>query len=70
MYAPNIAEHVPGLENVVADMLSRRYVPNKDPPYQLPICLETVEETVLPDRNHEYFVTLQRPSESTTRKRR
>jgi hypothetical protein len=70
MYAPNIVEHVPGLENVVADMLSRRYVPYKDPPFQLPPCLEGVEEMVLADRAHEYFVTKQLPSESSSRKRR
>ena len=70
MYAPNIVEHVPGLENIVADELSRRYAPEKNPPFLLPSCLDNVEEMILPERGLSYFETKQLPTECTIRKRR
>jgi hypothetical protein len=63
MYAPHIVEHVPGLENTIADELSRRYAPDKDPPFALPACLHNVPEMVLPARGPEYFVTRRLPSD-------
>ena len=63
LYAPHIAEHVPGLENVIADELSRRLVPDKTPPFALPDCLRTVPEMTLSERGLEYYVTRRLPSE-------
>jgi hypothetical protein len=67
VYAPHIAEHIPGVENVVSDMLSRKYAPGTT--FMLPKCLEGVEELVLPPRDQAYFVAAKLPSEHTARKR-
>ena len=55
-YRPQIAEHVPGVDNVIADALSRRFQPGAQ--VQLPRCLSNVQELVLPARGAEYFRTL------------
>jgi hypothetical protein len=67
VYAPHIAEHIPGVENVVSDMLSRKYAPGTT--FMLPKCLEGVEELVLPPRDRAYFVASKLPSEHSTRNR-
>jgi hypothetical protein len=68
LYAPNAVEHVPGVENVTADMLSRKYAPAKESTYALPQCLEGVEELVLPTRGRSYFQTITQPSDSASQK--
>jgi hypothetical protein len=55
-YRPQIAEHIPGVDNVISDALSRRYQPEAD--VQLPHCLCKVQELVLPIRGEEFFRTL------------
>ena len=59
-YAPNVAEHIPGVENILADALSRRFEPNFD--FILPTVFSTVPEAVLPPRGTDYFRTLQPPA--------
>jgi hypothetical protein len=55
-YRPQIAEHVPGIDNVIADPLSRKLQPGTE--FLLPPCLRTVAELVLPPRGKEFFHTL------------
>ena len=54
-YRPTSANHIAGLTNVVADMLSRRYDPSK-PDWQLPDELHGVERTALPPRCADYYI--------------
>ena len=53
-YRPHAAIHIPGLTNTVADVLSRRNDPAKQP-WQLPAELQEVEETKLPTRDASYY---------------
>jgi hypothetical protein len=55
-YRPQIAEHIPGVDNVIADALSRRHQPGAN--VQLPACLHGIKELVLPPRGREYYRTL------------
>ena len=59
-YAPHIAEHVSGEDNVISDMLSRQFAP--DHAYSLPQCLQHAAELVLEARGAEYFTTTAQPS--------
>ena len=59
-YAPHIAEHIPGVDNILADALSRRFEPSFD--FQLPSIFADVPEAILPIRGEEYFRTLQPPA--------
>ena len=54
-YRPASACHIPGITNVLADTLSRRYDPSKQDKWQLPAELENVEQTRLPTRDAEYY---------------
>jgi hypothetical protein len=58
-YAPTVAEHVPGLHNVIPDALSRKYQPGHR--YILPNVLQTVPEQLLAPRGKSYFRSLGRP---------
>jgi len=58
-YAPHVAEHVPGVANVICDMLSRLHQPTKA--FVLPDELANVREMVLPERSRDYYKTLDRP---------
>ena len=59
-YAPHVAEHIPGVENTLADALSRRYEPDFN--FKLPLEFASVPESVLPPRGTDYFRTLQPPA--------
>jgi hypothetical protein len=59
-YAPHIAEHVAGVDNVISDMLSRRCAPGHD--YVLPQCLHHTPELELETRGTNYFATIAHPS--------
>jgi hypothetical protein len=52
-YYPHVVEHVPGVDNTVADMLSRKYMPGGN--YLVPMCLAGVEELLLPMRDRSYY---------------
>ena len=58
-YAPALAEHVPGVANVVADALSRRFEPGCT--FAVPRCLLEVPELELPPRDASYYRTLGAP---------
>ena len=65
-YCPQVAEHIPGVENVTADMLSRKFETNFH--YSVPDCLAGVPEMVLAPRGTDYFRTLQLPATSKLQK--
>jgi hypothetical protein len=56
-YRPCIAEHIPGVDNVIADALSRRLAPGYT--YVFPPCLAGVPELKLPIRRREFYRTLE-----------
>jgi hypothetical protein len=56
-YRPHLVAHVPGVANVVADELSRRYDPSHAP-WALPAYLQGVPERFLKPRTREYYYTL------------
>ena len=59
-YAPHVAEHIPGVENILADALSRQFDPGFD--FCLPTIFADVPETQVPLRGAEYFRTLLPPA--------
>jgi hypothetical protein len=59
-YLPSIVNHIPGLENVVADELSRRLQPGHD--YIHPPALLGAEELVLAPRTRAYYRSTLKPS--------
>jgi hypothetical protein len=65
-YMPSIVEHIPGVENTVADELSRRFQPGHD--YAHPAALLGVDELVLEPRTRSYFRTVFKPSAVLTRR--
>ena len=67
VYAPHIVEHIPGVDNVVSDMLSRKFAPGTV--LVLPDCLKDVEELVLQPRTRAYYAAATLPPKSETWKR-
>ena len=61
-FYPSVGEHVPGIANVLADTLSRRFQLGK--PSKLPERFTGVEETELPARGREFYRTLVIPPET------
>jgi hypothetical protein len=59
-HAPDLIEHLPGVVNIEADSLSRRYDPEKAP-WSLPWAFRQVTETVLPPRPASFYHTMQPP---------
>ena len=55
-YAPDVAEHVPGIANLLPDALSRRYDPDKV--WTTPDAVQHVPEAVAPERNHSFYRSL------------
>ena len=60
IYSPDVAEHIPGIANVLPDALSRRFEPKKtwSPPPELAQAVEHVP----PLRDRSYYRTLSLPS--------
>ena len=58
-FMPLIAEHVPGVANLVPDLLSRRFQPGKD--FVLPSALTHIPECRLPPRTAAFFRSLTPP---------
>ena len=54
-YRPTSAMHIPGLSNVLADSLSRKFMPG-EADWVLPPALEDVEEVKLPTRGADYYI--------------
>jgi hypothetical protein len=65
-YQPSIVEHIPGVENTVADELSRRFQPGHD--YAHPTVLLGADEIVLEPRSRAYYRTVSKPSAVLTRR--
>jgi hypothetical protein len=59
LYAPDIVEHRPGVTNIAADMLSRRFDPSKI--FILPDCLRDAQEVTLPRRGAKWWLTTMDP---------
>ena len=55
-YAPDVVEHLPGIANTAADVLSRRHEPSKQ--YTLPHYLRGVPEQFVPDRTPMWWKSL------------
>ena len=53
LYAPNVVKHLPGVANVVADVLSRWYEPGK--PQQVPSLLRHAERCRCPARPEAWW---------------
>jgi hypothetical protein len=58
-YQPHVAEHVPGIHNIVPDALSRKFQPHQK--YIVPDILMGVEELLLPPRGRNYFKSTRGP---------
>ena len=59
-YMPWVAEHTPGVQNVVADALSRRFEPGFT--FTLPSALEGATECTPPARDESWYRTLRAPA--------
>jgi hypothetical protein len=55
VYAPDVAAHIPGIANVVADSLSRRF---EAPSWRCPELLAEVKEAHPPRRDASFIRTL------------
>ena len=55
-FRPDFVAHIPGISNIAADALSRKFVP--DTSFQLPWMLQGVPEVSCPERSDLYFTTL------------
>ena len=53
-FRPRIAQHLPGITNVVCDALSRIHQPSSGK--SLPEFLKNITRTEVPERNHEYYL--------------
>ena len=54
-FPPTVYEHVPGIVNQTADILSRRYDPAKAASWKLPSTLAAATRTRLPFRGSSYY---------------
>ena len=55
-YAPQVVEHVPGIDNIIPDELSRQFQPGHH--FVLPSALAAVDEMPLVPREAGYFKTV------------
>ena len=67
-YVPHVAEHVPGLHNVIPDALSRKFQPGQT--FVVPRVLQLVPETVLEMRGRKYFRSIAPPPQASNGKSR
>jgi hypothetical protein len=58
-YQPHVAEHIPGVHNIVPDALSRKFQPHQK--YIVPDILSEVEEMLLPPRGWHYYKSIRGP---------
>jgi hypothetical protein len=61
-YQPQIVEHIAGVDNVIADALSRKFMPGAN--FELPACLAKVPEATAPVRDRQYYRTTFKPLEA------
>ena len=57
-YTPDVVEHIPGVANVIADNLSRRYDPAKSVGWVIPALLRQVPENTLQTRTRQWWRSL------------
>lgn len=57
-YMPDVIAHLPGVANVTADTLSRRFDPSKESTWQLPPLLAHATQHSVPERNRHWWHTL------------
>ena len=62
-HSPYIVQHIPGVDNVIADPLSRRFMPGAV--FTVPECLRNVEEMQVPPRPCSYLRTPAPPPDAT-----
>ena len=67
-YKPTVAQHIPGVDNVIADALSRKYAPGFD--FELPSCLRPAQELLLPERDDKYYRTLRPKAPAVSKRKR
>ena len=53
-YRPRWHEHIPGVSNIVSDILSRRFQPGKT--FKLPTVLQQATEVKVPPRDHHFLL--------------
>ena len=68
-FAPDVVEHVPGVANVIPDVLSRRLDPAYADSWQLPQALRNMKEAKCPDRDAQWWRTLVIPTERESSQR-
>ena len=56
-YAPDLIEHLPGVANTTADVLSRRFDPAKAQAWQVPAILANVPESTSAQRDAHWWKT-------------
>ena len=61
MYEPQIASHIPGVSNVIADILSRKFAPAAKQEYKVPSLLAECAEIHPPERNSAWWRSLKGP---------
>ena len=59
-YEPDVLEHTPGIQNGVADMLSRVYDPSDK--FKMPRYLEHAVQAIPPVRNQKYWLSVSPPT--------
>ena len=64
---PTVGEHIPGIANVLADVLSRRLDPRDRTKWKVPPAMEGLPIAEPPPRTEDYYVTLGGCSPSTGR---
>mgnify|MGYP001029518906 CR=1 FL=1 len=62
VFRPKTASHIPGIANTVADVLSRKFEPNRRD-WKLPQELHGVEEVFPGDRTPDYYMIAHNPRE-------
>ena len=67
-YRPHVAQHIPGVDNIIADALSRKYAPGYT--FTMPTCLDAVQELMLPVRGKDYYRTLTHRAPAAAKRRR
>ena len=56
MFAPQVAEHIPGITNLTADALSREFDPSKDETWQLPSALAAAVRVIPARRSDSWYL--------------
>ena len=66
VYTPEIVEHLPGVTNVIADVLSRKKDPRYEKTWTLPQFLSNSRRCIAPVRDYTWWKSLVPPSVATS----